>query len=115
MFKTLQEEEIAKRKELLPKNDQIDALASFYKVMGDPSRLAILMALQQGELCAGDLARVADLSPSAASHQLRSLRAAKLVRSRKEGQTVIYALDDDHIFQVLQVACEHVNEDNSES
>ncbi len=100
--------------EHLPCQSYIDALANFYKLMGDPTRLRLLMALETGELCASDLANVTNMSRSAVSHQLKTLRDSKLVRSRRDGKTVFYELDDEHIHSVLKVALEHIKEDHHE-
>ena len=97
----------------MPEKKDIDALAAFYKVMADNTRLRLLMALEHGELCATDLANVTNMSRSAVSHQLKSLKEAHLVRARKEGKTVYYELDDEHIHKVLTVAFEHVKEERS--
>lgn len=72
------------------------------------------MALETGELCASDLANVTNMSRSAVSHQLKTLRDSKLVRSRRDGKTVFYELDDEHIHSVLKVALEHIKEDHHE-
>jgi ArsR family transcriptional regulator len=98
----------------MPKEENIQALAEFYKVMGDPTRLKVLMALEEGEFCASDLASLAGMSRSAVSHQLKALRQASLVKSRKEGKTVFYSLDDEHVYSVLKVAYEHICEEHSE-
>ena len=108
----LSEEEMNARQESLPDAKKLDRLAAFYRVMGDPSRLKILISLLEEELCASDLARISGLSRSAASHALRVLRDAKLVRSCKRGQTVFYALDDEHIHDVLSVAFTHIQEED---
>lgn len=97
----------------MPDKNVIDILASFYKVMADQTRLSLLTALEAGELCATDLANVAGMSRSAVSHQLKALKDAHLVKSRKEGKTVYYELDDEHIHKVLSVALEHVKEDRT--
>lgn len=85
-------------------------LAEFFKIMGDPTRLKLLMALDQHELCASDLANIVNSSRSAISHSLKALKAAHLVASRKEGKTVFYRLADEHVQSVLQVALTHVQE-----
>lgn len=95
-----------------PQQALLDRLSEFFKVMGDPTRLKVLIALEEGELCASDLALVAGMSRSAVSHQLKSLRAAKLVKTRKEGKAVYYSLDDSHIHSVLNVSFEHILEDD---
>ncbi len=98
--------------EQMPKENDIFDLADFFKVMGDSTRLKLLMALESGEFCASDLANVSGMSRSAASHQLKALKSAKLIKSRKEGKTVYYSLDDEHIHSVLKVSLEHILEDD---
>ena len=94
-----------------PSSIEIDELADFYKIMGDATRLRLLISLENGELCASDLANISSMSRSAVSHQLKVLRQAKLVKSRKEGKTVFYSLDDEHVYSILKVALEHVQEE----
>ncbi len=86
------------------------ALAELFKVLGDGTRVRMLLALARRELCVCDLSAVIDMSQSAVSHQLRYLRAAKLVRYRKEGKNVFYALDDEHVTGLLMQALEHIRE-----
>ncbi len=102
---------VAKAKAAIPCETAIEKLADFYKIMGDPTRLKILTALEAGELCVSDLAVVVNMSRSAISHQLRGLKAAKLVCSRREGKTVYYALDDEHIHSIIKVAFAHILEE----
>jgi ArsR family transcriptional regulator len=83
-------------------------LAEVFAALSDPSRVRLLAALAETELCVHDLAAVLGMSQSAVSHQLRLLRALHLVRFRKEGRTVFYALDDDHIRQLLAYGLEHI-------
>ncbi|MFV0422404.1 ArsR/SmtB family transcription factor [Oleidesulfovibrio sp.] len=90
--------------------DDLGALAELFKVLGDKTRARILEALAVSELCVCDLAAILCLSQSAVSHQLRLLRASKLVRYRKEGKNVFYALDDDHVRQLFRQALDHVQE-----
>jgi len=85
-------------------------MAELFKVFGDPSRLRILNALEAAELCVCDLSEALDMSQSAISHQLATLRAAKLVRSRREGKSVFYALDDDHVKAIIDIAAAHLSE-----
>lgn len=103
-------ENYEKAKNNMPNAAEISELAEFYKIMGDATRLRLLISLENGEFCATDLARLANMSRSAVSHQLKALRSAKLVKSRKEGKTVFYSLDDEHIHSVLKVALEHIQE-----
>lgn len=86
-------------------------LAELFKALGDYTRVRILYALSIGELCVCALAEVLDMSQSAISHQLRLLRAAKLVRYRKEGKNVYYALDDDHVRNLVGQGLEHIREE----
>ena len=85
-------------------------LSDFFKIMGDSTRLQLLMSLQQSEMCVSDLANVLNMTKSAVSHQLKTLRVSKLIKSRKEGKTVIYSLDDAHVHEVLAKSIEHIKE-----
>lgn len=85
-----------------------DRLASFFKALSDPTRVRIIGALAAGELCVSDLALDLGMTQSAISHQLRLLRELRLVRSRKEGRQVYYALDDDHIADLYRQGLDHV-------
>lgn len=85
-------------------------LASLYKMFGDGTRIQILHALEQGEMCVCDLAVLLGVTKSAVSHQLKALRLANLVKFRKEGQIVYYSLADDHIKLIIDMGLEHINE-----
>ena len=74
------------------------------------TRIKILYALFESELCVGDLAQLLDVSQSAVSHQLRLLKASKLVKFRRDGKTVFYSLDDDHVRSMIALGMEHVEE-----
>jgi ArsR family transcriptional regulator, lead/cadmium/zinc/bismuth-responsive transcriptional repressor len=89
---------------------ELAALSMIYRVLGDPSRLKILMALRRDEMCVCDLAALTGISESAASHQLRRLKDLSLVRSRRAGQVVYYALDDKHVVLLLDIGLRHVRE-----
>jgi len=86
------------------------ALAETFKVLGDPTRVRILDALARAEVAVCDLADVLGLTQSAVSHQLRLLRSMRLVRSRREGRHIFYAVDDDHIARLFKQGLEHVQE-----
>ena len=86
------------------------ALAETFKVLGDPTRVRILDALARAEVPVCDLADVLGLTQSAVSHQLRLLRSMRLVRSRREGRHIFYAVDDDHIARLFKQGLEHVQE-----
>jgi len=89
-------------------------LTELFKVLGDPSRLRIIRALGAAELCVCDLSSALEMSQSAVSHQLAILRRSRLVRSRRDGKSVFYALDDGHVGQIVGIATEHVAERREE-
>jgi len=82
---------------------ELDRLSLIFKALGDPNRLKIVMALNNVEMCVCDLAAFTGSSESAVSHQLRRLKDLALVKSRRDGQIVYYALDDDHVSQLMEV------------
>ncbi len=94
----------------MPEEETLCDLAELFKVFGDSTRIKILYALLESEMCVGDLTRILGLTQTAVSHQLRILRANKLVKGRKEGKMVIYSLDDDHVRTMIDRGLEHVNE-----
>lgn len=94
----------------LPPDEVVYDLAELFKNFGDSTRLKILYALLQHELCVQDLARLMDVTQSAVSHQLRVLKAGKLVKFRREGKTVYYSLADDHVIRILSQGMEHIEE-----
>lgn len=85
-------------------------MADMFAAFGDPTRLKLLCALVQGEMCVCDLSILLGVSPSAVSHQLRGLRALRLVKSRRDGKMVLYSLDDDHVLTLLHVGLTHIRE-----
>ncbi|QGT99383.1 Cadmium efflux system accessory protein [Candidatus Syntrophocurvum alkaliphilum] len=86
------------------------SLAELFKVLGDPTRIKVIYALMQKDLCVCDIAAVIGVSQSAVSHQLRILRGQKLVKFRRKGKVVYYSLDDDHISTLFSQGYEHVTE-----
>lgn len=101
--------EILKNNKL--REDVVYELAEIFKTIGDPTRIKILYALKERELCVCDLSELLEMSSSAISHQLRILRNNKLVKFRKEGRSVYYSLDDDHVLLLFCQGLEHVLED----
>ncbi len=97
------------RGEAIPETE-LERLALTFKVLGDPTRLKIFAALAGGEMCVCDLAAYLGLSESAVSHQLRRMREQALVRPRRDGQVLYYALDDAHVADLLRLGLEHVRE-----
>lgn len=94
----------------LPDEEELFALADFYKIFGDTTRVRILFVLYETELCVCDVARMLGMTVSAISHQLRILKQARLVKFRRAGKTVYYSLADDHIHAILRQGMEHVRE-----
>ncbi|MGM0501679.1 MAG: ArsR/SmtB family transcription factor [Bacillota bacterium] len=90
----------------------IERLAKTFKVLSDPTRIKIINALANQELCVCDISELLEMSQSAISHQLKKLRELKLVKYRKEGRTVYYSLNDYHIFQLFSQGLAHVTEEN---
>jgi DNA-binding transcriptional ArsR family regulator len=89
---------------------EVERLALVYKILGDPTRLKIALALMMGEMCVCDLAAHLGLSESAISHQIRRLRDQALVKSRRDGQVLYYSLDDHHVEDLIAMGLEHVRE-----
>ena len=101
---------INKHKIKMPSDEIIFDVAELFKVFGDTTRMRIICALKENELCVGDIAEITNTTISAISHQLRILKQAKLVKYRKECKTVYYSLDDDHVLQIFEKVREHVEE-----
>ena len=101
------------RRAMLMSPRTVEGLAETFRVLGDPTRVRILDALSGGELCVCDIATLVGISESAASHQLRLLRNSRLVRPRRAGRLVYYAIDDHHILELLRQALTHVEEEVS--
>ena len=96
--------------ELLPDVEELYDLAELFKVFGDTTRIRILFGLFESEMCVCDIAALLGMTQSAISHQLRALKNAKLVTSRREGKTVFYSLADDHVKTIIDQGLEHILE-----
>ena len=97
------------REKLKPEEDYGN-LAALYKLFGDSTRVKLLHALEQNELCVCDLAVLLGVTKSAVSHQLKALRLANLVKSRRDGQIIYYSLADEHVKQILDMGFAHLYE-----
>ncbi|OUQ81162.1 metalloregulator ArsR/SmtB family transcription factor [Flavonifractor sp. An100] len=95
---------------LLPQDEVLYDLAELFKIFGDSTRVKILYALLEGELCVCDIASLMEVTQSAVSHQLRVLKGSKLVKSRRKGKTVYYSLADEHVISILSQGMEHILE-----
>ena len=94
----------------LGSEDLLIDMAELFKVFGDTTRIRILWALAEGEMCVCDLAKTLNMTQSAISHQLRILKQMKLVKNRREGKTVFYSLADGHIKTIINQGMEHIQE-----
>ena len=97
-------------KQKMPEDGLIYDLAELFKVFADSTRMKIIFALMENELCVCDMANIVQTTQSAISHQLRILKQSKLVKFRKEGKVVYYSLDDEHISQIVKKGREHIEE-----
>jgi ArsR family transcriptional regulator, lead/cadmium/zinc/bismuth-responsive transcriptional repressor len=93
-----------------PDDEILYDLAELFKIFGDSTRIKILYALSENELCVNDIAQVLNMTQSSVSHQLRILKDSKLVRFRREGKSIFYALDDEHVRNIINMGMEHVEE-----
>ena len=93
-----------------PSEDEIFDLADLFKIFGDSSRIKIMYAISENELCVQDIAGIVEMTQSAVSHQLRVLKNSRLVKSRKNGKEVYYSLDDDHVSSIFSKGLEHIRE-----
>lgn len=102
---------VAKAKSKMPELDTLFSLAELFKMFGDTTRIRIMCALFENELCVCDLAEILGMGQSAVSHQLRLLRTANLVKVRREGKSSFYSLDDEHIQKIYTMGLEHILEE----
>mgnify|MGYP002862741584 CR=1 FL=1 len=94
----------------LPDDETLYDLAELFKIFGDSTRVKILYALFEAELCVCDIAQLLGITQSAVSHQLRVLKSARLAKPRREGKTVFYSLADDHVRKIIAQGMEHISE-----
>ena len=106
----MDEEPLHRVDEKMPPEEELQDLADFFKVFGDVTRLKILNVLLCSEMCVYDIAAVLGMSQSAISHQLRVLKQMDLVKNRREGKTIFYALADNHISTILKQGLDHIEE-----
>jgi len=99
----------------LPSDEELFNLADLFKVFGDTTRIRILYALFESELCVCAISELLNMTQSATSHQLRVLRDSKLVGSRRDGKTIFYFLADDHVRSIVDQGFEHISEGNEET
>ena len=108
----IHEEIVNKVREKMPQEETIYDLAELFKVFGDSTRIKILWALDESEMCVCDIAFLLNMTQSAISHQLRVLKRAELVKSRREGKIVFYSLEDEHVKQIFDQGLIHISEES---
>lgn len=92
-------------------DEELMDLADLFKLFGDSTRLRILTALSEGETGVTELAEALRMTPSAVSHQLKTLKTGKLIKSRRDGKQIFYALADDHVRTIIAMGREHIEEE----
>ncbi len=105
-----EEDLLKKLSEKQPDDEILYDLAELFKVFGDSTRIKILYSMFETELCVNDIAKLLNLSQSSVSHQLRILKTSKLVKFRREGKSIFYSLDDEHVRAIISMGMEHVEE-----
>lgn len=106
----IHEEVVSRVRKMMPEEEKLYDLAELFKVFGDTTRVRILCALFESEMCVCDISVLLGMTQSSISHQLRVLKSAKLVKNRKEGKVVYYSLNDEHIKHIFEQGLEHISE-----
>lgn len=107
---TVHKDVVDRVKTAMEDTELLYALSDFFKVMSDSTRMRIMAALDNGEMCVCDLSEVLGMTKSAVSHQLKVLKDARLVKFRREGKNVFYTLDDHHVKTIYEMGIEHISE-----
>ena len=106
----IHQEVIDEVKSKIPAEETLYDLAELFKVFGDTTRIKIICALFEAEMCVCDLSNLLNMTQSAISHQLRVLKTARLVKFRRDGKVIYYSLDDEHIKHIFDAGLNHINE-----
>ena len=109
-FQYVHEDTVRRALELMPSEEQLYDLAELFKVFGDSTRIKILYALMGHDRCVADIAEIVGATQSAVSHQLRTLKQARLVKFQRDGKNVIYSLSDNHVYTMLAQGMTHICE-----
>ena len=107
---TIHHETVKKVKQKMINKETLDKTATFFKILSDPTRLKIICALDNNEMCVCDIAAVLGMNQSAISHQLRILKQSRLVKFRRDGKSVFYSLADAHVRTMIAQGMEHISE-----
>ena len=102
-YEVIHGEAVEKVKQAMPPDEEVAGLSTFFKILGDPTRIRIMWALDQSEMCVYDICAALGMTKSAVSHQ-----RAKLVKPRREGKNVYYSLDDQHVNDIIEIAAVHI-------
>ena len=105
---------VDKVKKDFPSNQLINTLSDFFKIFGDTTRVKIMCALDKSEMCVGDISVLLDMTVSTVSHQIKILREASLVKTKRQGKIVFYSLADEHVQRIIECGIEHIIEKESE-
>ena len=103
-------EKVNNKKNAMPKEELLFDIAETFKVFGDTTRMKIISALLKEELNVSEISEITNCTQSAISHQLRVLKQAKLVKYRKDGKSIYYSLDDEHVSKIYEIGKEHIEE-----
>ena len=110
LCKYIPQEKIDAILKAMPENSRIEQLGELFRLFGDTSRLKIIHILMHQELCVADLSALLQMQQPAVSQQLKLLRLSRLVKHRKDGKTVYYTLDDEHVSELFNIALKHLQE-----
>lgn len=109
VYRDEHEETVSRAKKAMPAEENIERVCNSFRVIGEPSRLRIVLALLQGEMCVYHIVEACGGTQSGVSHQLRVLKDNRIVKSRREGQNVLYSIADEHIVKIIALSEEHLN------
>ena len=108
-YKREHEEAVNRAKENMPDEENIERVCNTFRVIGEPSRMKIVLALLQGEMCVYHIVEACGGTQSAVSHQLRVLKDNRIIKSRRDGQNVLYSIADEHIVKIIEISEAHLN------
>ena len=108
-YETEHESVVRRAKENMPTAKNLESVCNTFRIIGEPSRMKIVLALVQGEMCVYHIVEACGGTQSAVSHQLRVLKDNRVIKSRREGQNVLYSIADDHIVKLIEISKEHLN------
>ena len=109
-MKMMKKDLITRIEDAMPPEEELTDLTEFFKVFGDVTRIKIMSVLLEGEFSVGEISERLSMSQSAISHQLNILRRSKLVKTRRDGKSVYYSLDDEHVYEIISCGIEHISE-----